>query len=63
MESRKYLLPPWQLFDARAITAQANKQHLNLFWNQLHFIPIVYEELNTVLLNTLCDESNDFAPV
>jgi hypothetical protein len=60
-ESREYLIPPWQLFDARAITAQALAQRLNLTWNPLHFIPIVYEELNAVLLNTLCKESNEFS--
>lgn len=60
-EARKYLAQPWQLFDARAITAQAVSQHLNLFADKIHFIPIVYEEINTLLLNTLCDERNDFA--
>ena len=29
----------------------------------MHFIPIVYEELNAVLLNMLCDERNGFAQV
>ena len=62
-ETQKYLLPPWRLFQARAITAQAKAQRLNVFWNRLHFIPTVYEELNTVLLNTLCDEDDQFAPV
>ncbi len=62
-ESRKYLVPPWKMFDARAITAQAARQHLKFFWNPMHFIPIVYEELNTVLLNMLCDERHGFAEV
>jgi hypothetical protein len=52
---------PWQLFDVRAITAQAKSQHLNLFADTIHFIPIVYEELNTLLLNTVCDQRNEFA--
>jgi hypothetical protein len=59
-EARKYLVQPWQLFDVRAITAQAKLQRLNLSADKIHFIPIVYEELNTLLLNTLCDEQNKF---
>jgi hypothetical protein len=51
---------PWQLYDARAITAQAKAQHLNLFSDQIHFIPLVYEEFNTLLLNLLCNERSEF---
>jgi hypothetical protein len=59
-EARKYLIQPWQLFDVRAITAEAKSQHLHLFADKIHFIPIVYEEVNTLLLNTLCDVDNEF---
>jgi hypothetical protein len=59
-QARAYMVQQWQLFDARAITAQAKAQHLNFFTDQIHFIPLVYEEFNTLLLNLLCDERNEF---
>ena len=55
------MVHPWQLHDTRAITAQAKAQHLNLFTDHIHFIPLMYEEFNTLLLNLLCDERNEFA--
>lgn len=60
-EARKYLVQPWQLFDVRAITAQAKKLRLNLFADKIHSIPVVYEEVNTLLLTLLCNERNEFA--
>lgn len=53
-------MPPWELLDVRAITAQAKAQSLNLIWDPVHFLPVVYEEFNTVLLNVLCNDRNEF---
>ena len=60
-EVRTYVVHPWQLFDVRAITARAKEQHLHLFADNVHFLPVVYEEFNTLLLNLLCDEGYQFA--
>ena len=55
------MVQPWQLYDVRAITAQGKAQHMNLFADKIHFSPVVYEEFNTLLLNMLCDDRNEFA--
>lgn len=50
----------WDIMDARIITQAAKNQGLNLYWDQMHFLPFVYEELNDVLLNMLCSPENVF---
>ncbi len=45
-----------QVLDAHAITESAKDQRLRLQWDVMHFLPIVYEQMNDLLLNTLCDE-------
>ena len=47
---------PMQVLDAHAITESAKEQRLRLQWDVMHFLPIVYEQMNDLLLNMLCDE-------
>lgn len=44
--------------DAHAITEAAKDQRLRLSYDVMHFLPVVYEQLNDMLLNMLCDERN-----
>ena len=34
-------------------------EHNNIFWDSAHYQPWVYEELNNLLLNVLCNAPND----
>ncbi len=54
-EARQALVPPWRLYDVGAITERAKAQNLNLHWDNVHYVPLVYEQLNDLLLNQLCD--------
>lgn len=55
-EARQQVAAPWHVYDARAMTEAALRQHLSLMWDEMHFIPVMYEEQNNLLLNMLCDE-------
>lgn len=45
-----------QVQDARAVAAAAEAQRLMLRWSahDVHFLPIVYEQLNDLLLGAMC---------
>ena len=47
----------WTVMDVRAITDAARAQllYLNIPGDPLHFLPLGYEMMNDVLLNTICD--------
>ena len=44
----------WQVLDVRSIAKAALTQNLNLYWDDLHFLPVMYEQFNDLLLHTLC---------
>jgi hypothetical protein len=33
-------------------------EYTNVFWDSVHYQPWVYEELNNVMLNVLCNAKN-----
>jgi hypothetical protein len=47
--------PEWEVLDAFELTAAAASQGLNLYEDHVHFVPLVYEQINDALLNALCD--------
>ena len=46
----------WRVLDVRSIAKAALMQNLNFYWDSLHFLPVMYEQFNDLLLHTLCDE-------
>lgn len=50
----------WTIFDARSVTEASNKQNLGFYWDMHHFLPLVYDQLNDVLLNMACTEDLKF---
>jgi len=50
-----------EYFDVAHVTAEfskinkKNSEHKNIFWDGSHYLPWVYEELNNLLLNVLCN--------
>jgi hypothetical protein len=36
-------VPPWQLWDTRVLTEQAQRQGMRLRWDDKHYLPIAYE--------------------
>lgn len=50
-----------EYFDVAHVTAEfskinkKNSEHRNIFWEGSHYVPWVYEELNNLLLNVLCN--------
>lgn len=51
--------PHFGVYDVRALTRQLQRQHLKLNWDELHYLCVVYEQMNDVLLNMLCDEEEE----
>jgi len=53
----------WSVTDARAVTdaARAQKLYLNIPGDPLHFLPVGYEMMNDLLLNTVCDTDAHWA--
>ena len=54
--------PAWEVYDVRAVTMAALEQKLSFYWDNAHFIPVVYEQFNDLLLNMLCDEHLQWVP-
>ena len=44
----------WKIFDAWALTRALPLLKPSVYWDNLHFLPFVYNELNTALLHNLC---------
>lgn len=45
----------WQVLDVRSIAkASLNPQRLSFFWDGLHYLPVMYEQFNDLLLHMLC---------
>ena len=44
----------WQVLDVRSIAKAALTQKLNLYWDSLHFVPVMYEHFNDLLLHKVC---------
>ena len=53
----------WTVMDVRAITdaARAQNLYLNIPGDPLHFLPVGYEMMNDLLLNTVCDADAHWA--
>ena len=45
----------WQVLDRRSIAKASLNQSLDLYWDPVHFLPVMYEQFNDLLLHTLCD--------
>lgn len=43
-------VPPWQLWDTRVLTQQAQRQGMRLRWDDKHYLPIAYEVSQTYKL-------------
>ena len=52
--------PRWELLDVFAMLKQ--NATLLAFWDDWHFLPFAYEEMNVFLLNMLCDDTWTFIP-
>ncbi|KAK9845627.1 hypothetical protein WJX84_001488 [Apatococcus fuscideae] len=48
----------WTLYDVRSITEAAAHQGLDFMTDNLHFIPLMYEQFNDLLLNMVCNLDN-----
>lgn len=48
----------WTLYDVRSITEAAAHQGLDFMTDNLHFIPLMYEQFNDLLLNMVCSLDN-----
>lgn len=55
-----YGRPLFEVHDVRALSRQSLKQHMLLFWDSKHYLCVMYEQMNDVLLNTLCDNDLNF---
>ena len=51
----------WGVVDAFAITESAKLQNLHLSFDGLHFLPVVYEQMNDLLLNMVCAADGSWA--
>ena len=47
----------YTLYDVGKIVSNGDKQGLLFQWDSWHFLPFVYEQINDVLLNYLCKDS------
>ena len=45
-------VPPWQLWDTRVLTQQAQRQGMRLRWDDKHYLPIAYEVGQTCKLQS-----------
>jgi hypothetical protein len=44
----------WEMYDGHAVTRAMMRAGLDGNWDNLHFLPFVYDQLNDVLLNGIC---------
>lgn len=44
----------WEMYDGHAVTRSMMRSGLDGHWDNLHFLPFVYDQLNDVMLNGLC---------
>lgn len=44
----------WDFYDGHAVTRAMMRTGLDGNWDNLHFLPFVYDQLNDVLLNGIC---------
>lgn len=51
----------WGVLDTFAVTESAKMQNLHLSFDGLHFLPVVYEQMNDLLLNMVCDSDSSWA--
>ena len=54
-EAKAAMAPPWRLYDVGAVSEAAKAQGLALNWDNVHYVPLMYEQMNDLLLNMLCD--------
>lgn len=50
----------WSVYDVRSITEAAIRQGLDFMTDNLHFIPLMYEQFNDLLLNLVCNPDNSW---
>ena len=43
-----------QVLDSFRVSRGARSQGLNMYWDEIHFLPIVYETHNDILLSQMC---------
>ncbi len=51
----------WGVLDTYAVTESAKMQNLHLSFDGLHFLPVVYEQMNDLLLNMICKADGSWA--
>ena len=44
----------YAIYDVGRVVFASKQQGLNFYWDKYHFLPIVYEQFNDILLNSLC---------
>ena len=44
----------WSVLDAFTITERALNERFDMYWDDEHLHPAVYQEINDLLLNMLC---------
>lgn len=52
--------PLFEVYDVRTLTEQLKRQSLRLLHDGTHFLCVAYEQINDLLLNTLCDSDLSF---
>lgn len=50
-----------QVVDVRAIVHAAEEQHLSFRRDGVHFVQIMYEQFNDLMLTQLCPQNNEAA--
>ncbi|KAK9818812.1 hypothetical protein WJX74_004498 [Apatococcus lobatus] len=48
----------WTVYNVRSISEAAIRQGLDFMTDNLHFIPLIYEQFNDLLLNMMCNTDN-----
>ena len=52
----------WEVSDTRPITSAVERQFpSHLKWDNVHYLPVVYEQMNDLLLNMMCDSNNHWS--
>lgn len=48
------LVKGWEIMDIGPMSVAAKQQGLNMWVDKFHFLPLVYQNFNDVMLNLLC---------
>ena len=44
----------YDIYDVGRVVFASKQQGLNFYWDNLHYLPVVYEQFNDILLNSMC---------